>query len=174
MNKLLLWLWRVLPLPNQVQSVLMWLVNRKLVVGTSALILNQHSEVLLFKHSYRIDTPWGFPGGYLKKREDPADTIQREILEESGLHIRIIKLLEVVQSPHAFRLEILYLAELMGDGLNFKPSVEVCDARFFSLDRLPKLLRNMMQPLSGIYGRRSDRQNGWVPNQSSRNGVMLR
>lgn len=140
MNKLLLWLWRVLPLPDQVQSVLMWLVNRKLVVGTSALILNQHSEVLLFKHSYRIDTPWGFPGGYLKKREDPADTIQREILEESGLQIRIIKLLEVVQSPHAFRLEILFLAELMGDGLRFKPSNEVCDARFFPLDRLPKLL----------------------------------
>jgi len=140
MKKMLYWLWRVLPLPKQFRFLLMWLINRKVVVGTSALILNPNQEILLFKHNYRSDIPWGFPGGYLQKGENPADTIQREILEESRLHIHNLKLLEVIQSPDASRLEILFMAELDGDQLGFEPSVEVSEARFFAVDQLPELL----------------------------------
>lgn len=140
MKKMLYWLWRVLPLPKQVRFFLMWLINRKVVVGTSALILNDKNEILLFKHVYRTDSPWGFPGGYLQKGEDPADAIQREIMEESGMHIKILKLIEVIQSPDASRLEILFLAELDGDRSGFEPSVEVSEVRFFPLDQLPELL----------------------------------
>lgn len=139
MKTCLLWLWRVLPIPEKMRYFLMWLFNPKFVVGTAALILNKRGEVLLFKHSYRQDTPWGFPGGYLKKGENPDEAIQREIMEESGLRIHILKLLEVIVSADTPRLEVLYLAELEGEG-RFAPSQEVDEMRFFPLDQLPELL----------------------------------
>jgi len=117
----------------------MWLGNPKFVIGTAALILNEQSELLLFKHSYRKDTPWGFPGGYLKKGENPDEAIQREIMEESGLRIRILKLLEVIVSADTPRLEVLYLAELEGEK-RFAPSQEVEAMKFFPVDQLPDLL----------------------------------
>lgn len=141
MKRALYWLWRVLPLPKSLRSVLMWAINRKFVVGTAALIRNAQGELLLFKHSYRKDFPWGFPGGYLMRGEDPADAISREVMEESGMAIRNLKLLEVIQSPEMARIEVLFEGELAGaDVRAFVPSVEVVEARFFPLSDLPALM----------------------------------
>lgn len=139
MNKWLYWLWRVLPIPKILRGPILWVGNRKFIIGIAALILNDRGEVLLFKHTYRTDCDWGFPGGYLRGREDPAGAIHREILEESGLEVRILDLLEIIRSEEMPRLEVLFLAELVDD-LQFKPSHEVSEARFFPVDALPELL----------------------------------
>ena len=138
-KKFLYWLWRVLPLPMGIRTPILWVGNRKFVIGIGALIFNEGGELLLFKHTYRKDVPWAFPGGYLKKREDPDAAIKREISEESGFEIRILKLLEINRSHEMARFEVLYLAELVGEA-KFVPSVEVVEARFFPLDQLPELL----------------------------------
>ncbi len=139
MKPVLYWLWRVLPLPKRLRYVLMYLVNRKFVVGTAVLIRNLQGEILLFNHSYRKETPWGFPGGYLMRGEDPREAIQREIREESGLRVKNLGLLEVIQSVETPRLEVMFEAELDTDA-DFTPSIEVSAARFFALDDLPELL----------------------------------
>lgn len=139
MKKFLYWLWRVLPLPMGIRAPILWLGNRKFVVGISALILNQQGEILLFKHTYRKDVPWAFPGGYMKNHEDPKAAIKREILEESGFEIKILKLLQVIHSDEMARLEVLFQGELIGE-TGFVPSVEVAEACFFALDQLPELL----------------------------------
>ena len=141
MKRALYWLWRVLPLPKSLRSVLMWAVNRKFVVGTAVLIRNAQGELLLFKHTYRKDFPWGFPGGYLMRGEDPAGAIQREIREESGFEVRNLRLLEVIQTPEMPRIEVLFEGELAeADVRAFLPSVEVVAARFFPLSDLPALM----------------------------------
>ena len=139
MNKWLYWLWRVLPIPKKMRGPILWVGNRKFIIGIAALIFNERGEILLFKHTYRTDCDWGFPGGYLKGREDPGDAIKREIWEEAGLQVRILGLLEIIRSEEMPRLEVLFRAELLGE-LRFKPSHEVSEARFFPLDGLPELL----------------------------------
>ena len=139
MNKWLYWLWRVLPIPKKLRGPILWFGNRKFIIGIAALILNERGEILLFKHTYRTDCDWGFPGGYLKGREKPDAAIRREIMEESGLKVRVLDVLEVIRSEEMPRLELLFRAELVGE-LIFTPSTEVAEARFFSLDKLPELL----------------------------------
>ena len=139
MKKWLYWLWRALPIPKKLRGPILWVGNRKFIVGIAALILNDRNEILLFKHTYRTDCEWGFPGGYLKGREDPGAAIQREIFEEAGLEIRIVDLLEIIRSQEMTRLEVLFQAELVGE-LHFRPSHEVVEARFFGRDALPELL----------------------------------
>ena len=128
-----------MPLSKRMRAPILWLGNRKYVIGISALILNDRGEVLLFKHTYRRDFPWSFPGGYLKKNEDPDEAMKREIYEESGFEINILKPLEVARSHEMARFEVLYQAELVGE-TDFVPSIEVTEARFFPVDALPELL----------------------------------
>ena len=139
MKPIFYWLWRVLPLTKSLRSSLMWLINAKFVVGTAVLILNERGEILLFKHFYRKDVPWGFPGGYVMHGENPDQTIQRELMEESSLQIKNLQLLEVIHSPEMPRMEIFFKGELV-DGIDFIPSMEVTKAQFFPLDQLPDLL----------------------------------
>lgn len=139
MKKWVYWLWRVLPIPEKLRGLILWLGNRKFIIGIAALILNDRGEILLFKHTYRTDCNWGFPGGYLKGRENPAAAIQREVMEESGLVLKTLEVLEVIRSAEMDRLEILFRAELVGE-LRFIPSYEVIEAQFFPLDQLPELL----------------------------------
>lgn len=139
MKRFLYWLWRVIPLSKRMRAPILWFGNRKFVIGISALILNDLGEVLLFKHTYRRDVPWSFPGGYLKKHEDPDEAMKREIFEESGFEINILKPLEVARSHEMARFEVLYQAELVSES-DFIPSIEVAEARFFPLNALPELL----------------------------------
>jgi len=139
MKRFLYWLWRVIPLSKRMRAPILWLGNRKYVIGISALILNEQGEVLLFKHTYRNDFPWSFPGGYLKGHEYPDDAMKREIKEESGFEINILKPLEVSRSHEMARFEVLYQAELVSEAV-FVPSIEVSEARFFAMDQLPELL----------------------------------
>ncbi len=139
MKPFLYWLWRVLPLSKSLQSSLMWLINAKFVVGASVLIQNDRGKILLFKHFYRKDIPWGFPGGYVEHGENPDQAIQRELMEESGLQIKNLQLLEVIQSPEMPRMEILFRGDLVGE-IDFIPSIEVIKAQFVPIDQLPDLL----------------------------------
>ena len=139
MKHILYWLWRILPLTKSMRSWLMWFINAKFVVGTSILIQNDAGEILLFKHSYRKDIPWGFPGGYVMRGENPDQAIQRELMEESGFEIKNLKLIEVFQSREMTRLEMLFFGELEDDRV-FMPSKEVDEARFYSINRLPELI----------------------------------
>lgn len=135
------WLWRVLPLPDFVRGIILWITNPKYLLAVDALILDSEKRCLLFNHPYRKDFTWGLPGGYLKKGEHPEAAIKREILEESDLEINVIRLLDIDPSPDFPRMSLIYLAALTGEQ-EFTPSVEVAEARFFTLDNLPELFPN--------------------------------
>lgn len=136
MTNLLLWFWR-LPLPDWLRAVLMTLANPHFVVTASAVIFNTCGEVLLFKHTYRGDEPWGLPGGFLKRGEEPAVAIAREILEESGLNVTVERPLWVGRDPNFQCINVIYIATLEG-GI-FRASAEVCEAQFFSQENMPAL-----------------------------------
>ncbi len=141
MKRFLLWIWREIPIPFALRYLFLWLFNQKFLVGVDALIVNDGNEVLLFKHSYRKDIPWGLPGGWLKKGEDPVRAIQREIFEEAGFHVRILHPLLVEKSEKYSRIDIVYLGELAGENA-FIPSEEVSAAHFFPIEGLPKIINN--------------------------------
>ncbi|MCB0209041.1 MAG: NUDIX hydrolase [Anaerolineae bacterium] len=62
-------------------------------VGVMGAIFNNSGQVLLVEHVFRPQQPWGLPGGWVERGEDPAQTIQRELQEELNLAIAVRKLL---------------------------------------------------------------------------------
>lgn len=58
-----------------------------------ALITRQNGQILVTQRSavMRLPLKWEFPGGKVELNESPEDCVVREIAEELGIQIRIIK-----------------------------------------------------------------------------------
>lgn len=138
MKSLLLKIWRLLPYSFWLRSRLVWLITQKFLVGVVGLILNEDNEVLLLHHTYRKEYPWGLPSGWIKKGEQPQEAIRREILEEIGVNVRVLKTLKVENDRKWARLEFVFYCAVV-DG-KIRPSAEVTKAEYFPLDKLPVLL----------------------------------
>jgi ADP-ribose pyrophosphatase YjhB (NUDIX family) len=107
----------------------------KFLVGILAIIFDDQGRVLLLKHTYRPDFPWGLPGGWLKAGEGAIAGIERELLEETGLVVRAMQPLMVGGDSQHRRLDLVFSCEYKSG--TFRPSAEVSEARFFDPAALP-------------------------------------
>jgi len=124
------------PLPNGWKSRIACFFQTKFTVTSLVIVLNTKNEVLLFEHTYR-SIPWGLPGGFVGKNEDPEVSVVREVFEESGLTISNLEILEVCLDSELSRLTVCYFSkDLRG---TFKVSNEVSSVKFYAQSNLPNL-----------------------------------
>ncbi|HEU5316083.1 MAG TPA: NUDIX hydrolase [Chloroflexota bacterium] len=95
-------------LKDRVRTTLMWALNAKFAAGTTAIIRNERGEVLLMEHAFRRRYPWALPGGWMERQESPEAAVLREVQEETGLHVRIERLL-TARTFALPRLDVVYV-----------------------------------------------------------------
>jgi ADP-ribose pyrophosphatase YjhB (NUDIX family) len=107
----------------------------------AAALIEHGGQVLLVR---RANDPkrglWTLPAGFVDAGEDPAQAVERECLEETGLQVRVMGLLDVLfGQEHARGAHILiaYQAEVVSGEL--RPGDDVDGAAFFPSDDLPPL-----------------------------------
>ena len=135
MKRRLLSLWGALPLPGWLRRALVLLAVNKFPVGVTGVLRNGSGQVLMFRHTYRGQYPWGLPAGWLKAGETPEEAIVREIEEESSMRASIERMLLARSAPETRHLDLVYLCRL--DGGAFRPSDEVVEMGWFARDGLP-------------------------------------
>jgi len=128
-------LWRVMP--QWIHLLASKLARKKFRAAVAALIFNQQGQILLFKHTYRR-FEWGIPAGSLEYREQPADAIVREFREETGMTIRVERLMTVISAKEDHHLAVIYLCKIISG--QFKPSNEISEMKYFDVNELPKML----------------------------------
>ena len=92
---------------------------------------------------------WGFPGGFAKRGEQFAETVVREIREETGLTVGVGGLLDV-RVGDRYRAEVYYEAVLVGgiDRLALQER-EILEAGLFALDALPAAMPSLHREFAG-------------------------
>ncbi|MET8985801.1 NUDIX domain-containing protein [Nonomuraea wenchangensis] len=134
MTRLVARLWRLIRGPLQWR--LLWLYHAKFMVGVTGIVRDADDRVLLLRHRmWPPDRQWGCPTGYANKSETFEDTIVREVREETGLQVKVGRLL-YLKSGYKLRVEAAYEALLIGGTLKIDPA-EILEATWFSPHQLP-------------------------------------
>ncbi len=142
--------WGVLPIPPRVRWALVSLFVPKFAVGVVGVVFNAQNEILLFHHTYRGKRfPWGLPGGWLDPREDPAQGIVREMREETGLTVEVVRPLLIENAVLFRRLDLMYLCKITAG--DFRTSSEVDAIQYFSRATLPAMLHTQRASILRLF-----------------------
>jgi ADP-ribose pyrophosphatase YjhB (NUDIX family) len=141
------WCWRSLPLWGK--RVILWLFNTHFIVGSAAVVHDADGRVLVARHTYRTHTPWALPGGWVRRGENPAEAVVREIHEETTLDVEILAPL-TVQMESPVHLTVIYGARLIGG--TFRPSAEVAEVQFLEPGIWPEGLREDHRAILEVFG----------------------
>jgi ADP-ribose pyrophosphatase YjhB (NUDIX family) len=107
----------------------------------AAVLIEQDSRILLVR---RVNVPfqglWTLPAGFVDAGEDPARAAERECLEETGLSVRVTRVLDVIAGKEHERgadFVILYQADVLGGTLSPDDDADAVD--WFDINDLPPL-----------------------------------
>lgn len=135
MKKRLLQIWRTLPMWFHV--LVMRMYRPRFRAAVAALIFDELGRVLLFRHTYR-KFEWGIPAGGLEYNEQPDRAIVREFLEETGMQIKVEKLLIAESSKEDRNISLIYLCTIVSG--SFTESSEISEMKYFDVNDLPQML----------------------------------
>src|SRR5215218_7095837 len=121
-----------------------------LLPGLAAVVVDTAGRVLLHRRS---DTgEWALICGVLEPGEEPEAAVEREVLEETGLRVRVVRLADAAMSPvveypngdRAQFLMVAYRCEILNGSarVNDEESLEV---RFFATGELPPLRHDYLR-----------------------------
>lgn len=107
--------------------------------GTSALVLNKKGEALVTKRQDNF--AWVFPGGGISDQEIPEEAVKREIEEETGVKIKVIRLVGIYILDHFLlkRISFFFLAEKIR-GKEKRQKGEVLEIRWVNSEELKSLV----------------------------------
>jgi len=117
----------------------------RLVPAASAIVLDDAGRILLHK---RTDNGyWSIPGGAMEPGESIAETIVREVREETGVEAQVERLLGVYSNPRHVsvyddgevrqQFSVCFLCRAVGGELT--TSKESSEVRFFDLAQIEEL-----------------------------------
>ena len=104
----------------------------------TAVVVERDEKVLMVRRGVEPGLGmWSLPGGYVDRGEMVERAAEREVVEETGLEVKVTGLVGVFsESGHPVIL-ITYDCRTLGGTL--KPGPEVMEQGFFSPDHLPPL-----------------------------------
>lgn len=107
-------------------------------VGVGVVAMDEADHVLMLKHVFHPQTPWGLPGGWMGRDETPQTCALRELQEETGLQATLGPVVHVGYDVRMLGLNVAFLAHTTPGPVTLSP--EILSARWFAVDSLPSPL----------------------------------
>jgi 8-oxo-dGTP diphosphatase len=106
----------------------------------SALIVRGREVLLVRRAVPPYKGYWDLPGGFCRYGEHPEEAVRREVEEELGVGIEIIRLFEIFVGRYgkegAFIMDCNYLSRLKSD--KFTPASDIDSCQWFHFTALPR------------------------------------
>ena len=116
-----------------------FVVFRDPVVAVVALVIRDGRALMVRRTMDPERGKWAFPAGYLDYGEDPREAAAREVREETGIEVRVTRLIDVLGPDRTIKakasLVILFEAEALGGDLRAEDDVD--RAEFVARDEVP-------------------------------------
>ncbi len=107
----LAWVWTHRLLNDWVRTGVMWWLNAKFAVGVTAIVRNETGDVLLVERAVHCRHPWSLPGGWIRRGEQLEEAVAREVREETGLDVEVLRPVAARTFPSP-RLDVAYLCRV--------------------------------------------------------------
>lgn len=105
-------------------------------VAVAALVTDEHGQILLVRRAIEPGYGlWVIPGGYVDRGEEVRGAAVRETREETGIDIRLDRLIDIYSYPGAVPVIIVFAATATGGCLECDD--EGLEARFFEPSSIP-------------------------------------
>ena len=138
--------WRRLPL-----AVRLFVIRRatpSFSVGSIVVIERADGALLLIRNSYRKG--WGFPGGFLKRGEEPAAAARRETCEEVGVEVELDDNPKVVVESGLRRVDVIFTGRPVDEvaaAASRPRSPEIVAVQWFPATELPEMQEEAVSAL---------------------------
>jgi 8-oxo-dGTP pyrophosphatase MutT (NUDIX family) len=135
-----------MPIPQYVKNLRAKVGNETLMMpAICAIVVNSRGQVLLQRA--REDGLWHTLGGCLDPGENPGDTVVREMMEETGLLVRPLRITGVYADPlitysngdRVYYTVTCFLCRVIGDETPTIGDDESLELRYFDPHNLPAL-----------------------------------
>lgn len=117
------------------------------LVGVGAVVHAKGKFLLIRRANEPGKGLWSIPGGLVEVGEKIRDAVKREVEEETGLRVEVGRLIDVLENivyDENGRVKFHYVlidfeAEPIGDDIELRPSPEVLEARWFTIEEMRDL-----------------------------------
>lgn len=104
-------------------------------------VIESEDEILLVRRAVDpFKGKWTLPAGFVDAGEEPAEALERECLEETGLKVRVTELLDVIygqEHPGGAHILIVYKATILSGRIRAGDDVD--EVAFFDRDNIPPI-----------------------------------
>ncbi|MCD5409655.1 MAG: NUDIX hydrolase [Methanocellales archaeon] len=132
------------------------MIGRALAVD--AIVLLDNKIALIRRKNPPFEGYYALPGGFVERGETVEQALIREVKEETGLDIRIVKLAgaysDTDRDPRGHVISLCYLAEASG---TIAPDSDAGDVELFDVSQLPELafdheqmVNDAMEDINGL------------------------
>lgn len=108
----------------------------RFTIGVVGIVFDDSARVLLVEHVFHPENPWGLPGGWIDRNEDPADGVVRELNEELQLQVKPIQII-LVEKSFNNHIDLAFLCDASNNvGILSK---ELLGYDWFTINQLPAI-----------------------------------
>lgn len=117
------------------------------LVGVGAIVHTNGKFLLIRRANEPGKGLWSIPGGLVEVGERIVDAVKREVEEETGIKIEVGRLIDVLENivlDDEGRVKFHYIlidfeAKPISESLEVRPSSEVLEARWFTIEEMRNL-----------------------------------
>ena len=110
-------------------------------VTVDAVIIKNNSIILIRRKNEPFKNFWALPGGFVEYNETVEHAVIREAREETGLDVKVVKLIGVYsepeRDPRGHTVSVVFLCSVVGGDL--KADTDARDVRKFNINSLDDL-----------------------------------